>query len=100
MNAIGVGTLCLIVDPHELAGGTCITTSCEKFGEYLIDARELQPIPSEHVYEISPVRLPPEFAEFPRDGWVAKRSELVPLTPPSAPRIVIARKRAPEGVTR
>lgn len=100
MTPIGIGTLCLLVEPHELAGIACITTSAERWNDGLIDARTFDLMEPCRVYAIAPTRVPALYADLPPDGWCAKRAELIPLTPPSAPRVVITRKRIPEATLR
>lgn len=76
MTPIPVGTLCLLLEPHELAGCTCTTTSPLKWHEGARCARTDRPMPCAG-YEIE-VRV-----AAPQDGiWIAKPHELRPLTPP------------------
>ena len=82
MTTIPVGTLCLLVAPHELAGRTCVVESAPRFYHYLIDLRDGHPIAPSVAYDVTPLSVPAEFESFPRSGWVARRPELVPLTPP------------------
>lgn len=85
---IPIGTLCLIVHPHPLAGRTCTIVKYEARGEYTVyDRGASGELTGGYKRRLGPIYYVD--GRFPRPPggtgtWGAEPRHLVPLAPPAA----------------